>query len=181
MREVSVLRTPLQACSLPPSQRTKGWSVTRQPSCALHAQDREKERERELIKQQYLGTDKVRKKILKPSEKFRFNFDWEANDDTSRDLNPLYNSTHEAALLFGRGLRAGVDRREQMKAAASHQKELLRKMRESTVRLPRVRNGADLPWPGSGCLGTCHGTETQACRDRGCNGEVQETRRAAEL
>lgn len=99
-----------------------------------HAQDREREKEKELIKQQYLGADKVRKKILKPSEKFRFNFDWEANDDTSRDLNPLYNNTHEAALLFGRGLRAGVDRREQMKAAAAHQKELLRKMRESTAR-----------------------------------------------
>ena len=78
----------------------------------------------------------VRKKILKPSEKFRFNFDWEANDDTSRDLNPLYNNTHEAALLFGRGLRAGVDRREQMKAAAAHQRELMRKQRESTVRAP---------------------------------------------
>ena len=98
------------------------------------AQDREREKEKALIKQQYLGADKVRKKILKPSEKFRFNFDWEANDDTSRDLNPLYNNTHEAALLFGRGMRAGVDRREQMKDAASHQKELLRKMRESTVR-----------------------------------------------
>jgi len=76
----------------------------------------------------------VRKKTLKPSEKFRFNFDWEAQDDTSKDLNPLYNNTHEAALLFGRGLRAGVDRREQMKAAASHQQEMLKKMRQATVR-----------------------------------------------
>lgn len=76
----------------------------------------------------------MRKKTLKPSEKFRFNFDWEAQDDTSKDLNPLYNNTHEAALLFGRGLRAGVDRREQMKAAASHQQEMLKKMRQATVR-----------------------------------------------
>ncbi|BDA42638.1 probable elongation factor G, mitochondrial at C-terminar half [Coccomyxa sp. Obi] len=94
-------------------------------------EDREREKELLLIKQQYLGTEKVRKKTLKPSEKFRFNFDWEAQDDTSKDLNPLYNNTHEAALLFGRGLRAGVDRREQMKAAAAHQQDVLKKMRQS--------------------------------------------------
>ena len=86
----------------------------------------------------------MRKKILKPSEKFRFNFDWEAHDDTSRDLNPLYNNTHEAALLFGRGLRAGVDRREQMKAAAAHQRELMKKQRESTARLSCRRSFAAL-------------------------------------
>lgn len=100
----------------------------------LREQDRERQKELELIKQQYLGGEKVKKKILKPSEKFRFNFDWEVTDDTSRDLNPLYNNTHEAALLFGRGLRAGIDRREQKKQAAEFEKEVLRKMRESQVR-----------------------------------------------
>ena len=35
----------------------------------------------------------------------------------------------EAALLFGRGLRAGVDRREQKKASANHEADLLRKAR----------------------------------------------------
>ncbi|EIE24677.1 P-loop containing nucleoside triphosphate hydrolase protein [Coccomyxa subellipsoidea C-169] len=100
------------------------------PKC-VYVQDREREKELLLIKQQYLGTEKVRKKTLKPSEKFRFNFDWEAQDDTSKDLNPLYNNTHEAALLFGRGLRAGVDRREQMKAAAAHQNDVMKKMRQS--------------------------------------------------
>ena len=34
--------------------------------------------------------------VLKGAEKFKFNFDWEAGDDTSRDLNPLYNNTHGA-------------------------------------------------------------------------------------
>lgn len=37
----------------------------------------------------------------------------------------------ESALLFGRGLKAGVDRREQKKAAAGHEAELLRKVREA--------------------------------------------------
>ena len=56
--------------------------------------DREKEKELELIKQQYLGADKQKKRIMKPSDKFKFNFDWDAGEDTSKDLNPLYNQTH---------------------------------------------------------------------------------------
>ena len=51
-----------------------------------------------------------------------------------QDLNPLTKETTEAALLFGRGMRAGVDRREQKKAAATHEREILRKMRESMAR-----------------------------------------------
>ena len=31
---------------------------------------------------------------MKASEKFRFNFDWDAKEDTSKDLNPLYNQPH---------------------------------------------------------------------------------------
>ena len=96
-------------------------------------QDREREKELELIKKQYLGTEKVKKKIRKPSEKFHLNFDWEATDDTSKDLNPIYNNTHEAALLFGSGKRAGVDVQEQKKLAAEHQRQLLRKMRQAQV------------------------------------------------
>jgi hypothetical protein len=38
----------------------------------------------------------VKKKIIKPSEKFKFNFDWDgAKEDTSKDLNPLYDKPHE--------------------------------------------------------------------------------------
>ncbi len=57
-------------------------------------QEREREKELALIKAQYLGAEKKKKKVLKGAEKFKFNFDWEAGDDTSRDLNPLYNQTH---------------------------------------------------------------------------------------
>ena len=98
-------------------------------------QEKEKDRTLELIKQQYLGAEKQKKRVMRPTEKFRFNFDWEAGDDTSRDLNPLTRETTEAALLFGRGMRAGVDRREQKKAAAAHEQQILRKMRESMVGL----------------------------------------------
>ena len=30
------------------------------------------------------------------------------HQDTSNDVNPLYSNKHEAQLLFGRGLRAGI-------------------------------------------------------------------------
>lgn len=74
---------------------------------------------REQIKDYYLGNKRDKKKIQKPSEKFRniFQFDWDVNDDTTRgDYNPLYHSKHEPQLLFGRGFRAGVDVREQRRA-----------------------------------------------------------------
>ncbi|KAI3925940.1 hypothetical protein MKW98_028076 [Papaver atlanticum] len=46
-------------------------------------------------------------RVIKPSKKFRFTFDWDATKDTSRDLNSLYQNPHEAKLLFGKGFRAG--------------------------------------------------------------------------
>jgi len=67
----------------------------------------------EAIRLQYLGQKKQKKKVLKPSEKFKFSFDWDMQDDTSRDLNPLYQDRPDTALLFGRGRRAGIDLREQ--------------------------------------------------------------------
>jgi len=67
----------------------------------------------EAIRSQYLGSKPKKKKVLKPSEKFKFSFDWDMNEDTSRDLNPLYQDRPESALLFGRGRRAGIDVREQ--------------------------------------------------------------------
>jgi ATP-dependent RNA helicase DDX23/PRP28 len=74
----------------------------------------DKEKEMLAIKDSYLGVKKKKKKVVKMSEKFRFTFDWAADEDTSVDLNPLYEKKHEALLLFGRGLRAGIDRREQL-------------------------------------------------------------------
>jgi hypothetical protein len=40
------------------------------------------------------GDNKSKKKVMKASEKFRFNFDWDGKEDTSKDLNPLYNHLH---------------------------------------------------------------------------------------
>jgi len=70
-------------------------------------QELDREKELQQIKNSYLGVKRVKKKQMKISEKFRFAFDWGAEEDTSADLNPLYERKHEALLLFGRGLRAG--------------------------------------------------------------------------
>lgn len=94
-------------------------------------EQREKERQMELemIKQQYLGVEKKKRKITKAADRFKFNFDWDASEDTSRDLNPLYDKKHEAALLFGRGMRAGIDRREQKRAALEIENEAIMRAR----------------------------------------------------
>ncbi|KAF3791391.1 hypothetical protein EJ110_NYTH07041 [Nymphaea thermarum] len=101
--------------------------------------DRDRERDRELdrrsrdedakTRDRYLGSKKPKKRVIKPSEKFRFSFDWENSEDTSRDMNSLYQNPHEAQLLFGRGFRAGMDRREQKKLAAKNEKELREEIR----------------------------------------------------
>jgi ATP-dependent RNA helicase DDX23/PRP28 len=64
------------------------------------------------IREHYLGLKKEKKKIQKPSEKFRnvFTFDWNPVEDTTKnDTNDLYKSRVEPQLLFGRGFRAGID------------------------------------------------------------------------
>ncbi|PSR98463.1 DEAD-box ATP-dependent RNA helicase, partial [Actinidia chinensis var. chinensis] len=92
--------------------------------------ERERDKELEAIKEQYLGSKKPKKRVIKPSEKFRFSFDWENTEDTSRDMNSLYQNPHEARLLFGRGFRAGMDRREQKKLAAKNEKDLREEIRK---------------------------------------------------
>ena len=72
-----------------------------------------------VLNLQYLGLAKKKKRVIRPSDKFKFAFDWEAGEDTSRDLNPIYNNPHEAQLLFGRGLKAGIDVRVQKKVSGN--------------------------------------------------------------
>ena len=62
-------------------------------------QEKEKDRTLELIKQQYLGGEKQKKKVMRPTEKFRFNFDWEAADDTSRVSPSLHTHCHNTPIV----------------------------------------------------------------------------------
>jgi ATP-dependent RNA helicase DDX23/PRP28 len=69
-------------------------------------------------------------------------FDWEPEQDTSRDANAAYGARHEAALQFGRGLRAGVDRREAKTAAAAHEAALTARARASAAAQAQARDAA---------------------------------------
>jgi len=75
----------------------------------------EQQKELELIRKQYLGDRDRSRKVAKVSERYKFNFDWDASDDTSKDLNPLYQERLQLRPLFGRGFIAGVDAKEQVK------------------------------------------------------------------
>eukprot|EP00033_Pygsuia_biforma_P002007 GCRY01002232.1.p1 GENE.GCRY01002232.1~~GCRY01002232.1.p1 ORF type:complete len:746 (+),score=215.51 GCRY01002232.1:129-2366(+) len=91
--------------------------------------NRERDREREIrhaesndqkimeaLKESYLGKKDVqKKKFTKASEKFKFVFDWDEKEDTSVDLNPLYQYDKiKGDVLYGRGRLGGffVDERK---------------------------------------------------------------------
>ncbi|KAI9037007.1 mRNA splicing protein PRP28 [Aspergillus affinis] len=72
-----------------------------------------------LVKHRYMGADQAStfsaKKKRKRTTDRKFNFEWNAEEDTSGDYNPLYQHRHEAK-FFGRGRLAGFgdDVAEQM-------------------------------------------------------------------
>jgi ATP-dependent RNA helicase DDX23/PRP28 len=88
--------------------------------------DEELERERELeqLKAQYMGGEEKKKK-QRAKKGGKFVFDWAKDEDTSRDLNPLYDRPHEVAPMFGRGMLAGVDRREQSRVNSERERSLI--------------------------------------------------------
>lgn len=90
-----------------------------------------RQQELELVRQHYLGIKKEKKRVAHPSERNKFVFDWKTEEDTSRDLNPLYARPAEVSFLFGRGMLAGVDRKEQIKVNLEHERILLEKSREA--------------------------------------------------
>ena len=82
-----------------------------------------------MLKRQYMGGDAKSKKV-KTANRGKFVFDWRKEEDTSRDLNPLYDRPHEVAPMFGRGMIGGVDRREQARSNAERERELIVKSRK---------------------------------------------------
>jgi len=81
---------------------------------ALHPRSRE----RRPLRSPAVPAVPTASQVIKPTEKFKFNFAWEVGDDTAPDTNPLYDRKYEAQLLFGRGFRAGIDSREQIQKQA---------------------------------------------------------------
>jgi ATP-dependent RNA helicase DDX23/PRP28 len=94
------------------------------------------EQEQELIRKKYLGIRDEKPPVKTASERARFRFEWKAEDDTSRDINPLFQDRQTLRPLFGRGFIAGVDPKEQV---AQH-RELLERQRHEAARAERQRS-----------------------------------------
>ncbi|KRY52785.1 putative ATP-dependent RNA helicase DDX23 [Trichinella britovi] len=77
---------------------------------------RDVDRDREVIaiKERYLGLAMKKRKRSRRLHERKFVFDWDANEDTSNDYNPLYKEKHEVQ-FFGRGHVAGIDLKTQKK------------------------------------------------------------------
>ena len=75
-------------------------------------EERMKEKELEMIKMEYFH-EKKKKKSVSSKDKGKVKFDWDATEDTSVDLNPLYSNKAEIALGFGRSYLGGIDHKEQ--------------------------------------------------------------------
>ncbi|KAJ5163330.1 uncharacterized protein N7500_005160 [Penicillium coprophilum] len=87
---------------MPPPSKTKGEK-------RLTEED-EAEALAKLTKHRYMGADQTSnfsaKKKRKRTADRKFNFEWNTEEDTSGDYNPLYQHRHEAH-FFGRGRLAG--------------------------------------------------------------------------
>ena len=107
--------------------------------------ERERQEQLEQFRKQYAGvrdeTEKMKKMKQKAERaKYKFQFDWSKEDDTSRDANPLYDAKHDVKLLFGRGTIAGVDARMQMEQNHKFENSVGKRRGENTVNNNRSRS-----------------------------------------
>ncbi|KAJ1771426.1 mRNA splicing protein prp28 [Coemansia sp. RSA 1843] len=71
-------------------------------------------KEREAIRRRYLvGEQTSSSRNTRKQSNRKVMFDWDASEDTSRDISDLYENRHQFQQLFGRGQVAGVDEAEQ--------------------------------------------------------------------
>merc|ERR1711881_226412 len=73
------------------------------------------EKEKEAVKERYLGALKKKKRVRRLNDR-KFVFDWDAGEDTSYDYNPIYNDKH-GIQFFGRGCIGGMDEKEQKQSS----------------------------------------------------------------
>ena len=112
---------PTGPASMRPPQPNKGYDMAPPPppkpsvigTSAAKSEKRPaiEEAQQNLIKQRYMGADlnqstfSAKKKRRRTTEK-KFNFEWNAEEDTSPDYNPLYQARAEAN-FYGRGRLGG--------------------------------------------------------------------------
>lgn len=99
--------------SPPPAPKSMAFGLKDskgEPADKRPAEDEEAVAQAALIKERYMGADQTSnfsaKKKRKRTTDRKFNFEWNAEEDTSGDYNPLYQHRHEAN-FFGRGRLAG--------------------------------------------------------------------------
>eukprot|EP00842_Homolaphlyctis_polyrhiza_P004184 jgi/Hompol1/4767/HPOL_003865-RA len=86
-------------------------------------------RELKAIRDRYMGGYQKKRSLRRINDK-KFVFDWDNQEDTANDFNPIYTNKHSAQ-LFGRGLIAGIDVKTQKKQRASFYENVLRERRTS--------------------------------------------------
>lgn len=84
-------------------------------------------KEIQAIRERFMGGERKKRKIRRMNEK-KFVFEWDASEDTSHDINPLYAHKHDV-LLFGRGMIAGIDVKEQKRQRSKFYDDLLERRR----------------------------------------------------
>ncbi|KAI9205633.1 P-loop containing nucleoside triphosphate hydrolase protein [Polychytrium aggregatum] len=85
------------------------------------------EKELQAIRDRYMGGEQKKRRIRKMNDK-KFVFDWDAQEDTAKDINPLYIQKHDVQ-LFGRGHIAGIDIKHQKKLRSEFYGRLLEERR----------------------------------------------------
>uniref|UniRef100_A0AC34F3J0 RNA helicase n=1 Tax=Panagrolaimus sp. ES5 TaxID=591445 RepID=A0AC34F3J0_9BILA len=117
------------------SPRRRSRSRSRSPRDKKSKDDKkEKEAEQkeklmeEAIRSRYLGKEREKKKRTRKLHERKFVFDWDENDDTSKDYDNLYEERHQIQ-FFGRGALAGMDVNSQRKKNAEFYNGLLEQRR----------------------------------------------------
>uniref|UniRef100_A0A914YQ48 RNA helicase n=1 Tax=Panagrolaimus superbus TaxID=310955 RepID=A0A914YQ48_9BILA len=82
----------------------------------------------EAIRSRYLGKEREKKKRTRKLHERKFVFDWDENDDTSKDYDNLYEERHQIQ-FFGRGALAGMDVNSQRKKNAEFYNSLMEQRR----------------------------------------------------
>ncbi|VDN11260.1 unnamed protein product, partial [Dibothriocephalus latus] len=91
----------------------------------------DKVKEEEAIKERYLGQKRFTKRRQRRMNERKFVFDWDANEDTSQDYNPLYKEKHQIQ-FFGRGHIGGIDIKQQKREIGRFYAKMLEGRRSDT-------------------------------------------------
>ena len=102
---------PNKGYDMAPPSAPKSVAITAPTGSKAEKRSTPEDTETTLIRQRYMGADtntstfSAKKKRKRTTEK-KFNFEWNAEEDTSPDYNPLYQARAEAN-FFGRGRLGG--------------------------------------------------------------------------